>query len=52
VKPADHVEEQLPARLRERQIAEFVEDNEVEPRGMIGDPPLAAGARLGLQAVD
>jgi len=30
VKPADQMEQQLAAGLRERQIAEFVEDDEVE----------------------
>lgn len=30
VEPADQVEEQLPAGLREREIAEFIEHDEVE----------------------
>ncbi len=35
VEPADQVEEQLPAGLREGQIAEFIEHDEVEP-GQVG----------------
>jgi len=40
VKPADQVEEQLAAGLGERQLAEFVEHDEVEPGEIIGAPPL------------
>jgi len=35
----------------EGQIAEFVEDDEVEAREVIGEPSLAAGARFGLDLV-
>ena len=46
------MEEQLPAGLGERQVAEFVEDDEVEAGEIIGDAALAAGAPLGLELVD
>jgi hypothetical protein len=46
------VEQQLPARLGERQVAELVEDNEVFAIQIIGQPPLASGAALGLKPVD
>ena len=52
VKPADEMEQQLAAGLGERQVAEFVEDNEVHPRQMLGDTTLASVAGLDLQAVD
>ena len=52
VEPADQVEQQLAAGLGEGQIAEFVEDDEVEAREIIGDAALASGARLGLEPVD
>ena len=38
VKPADEMEQQLAAGLGERQVAEFVEDEEVHAGQMIGDP--------------
>jgi hypothetical protein len=43
VELADEVEQQLAAGERERQVAELVEDHEVEPREMVGD---AAGLSL------
>ena len=46
------MEEQLPAGLGEGEIAEFVEDDEVEPGKMIGNAALAAGTGLGLEPVD
>jgi hypothetical protein len=46
------MEQQLPASLRERQIAEFVEDNEVLATKIIGQTPLTSGACFGLQLVD
>ena len=33
-------------------MAQLVEDDEVEARQLIGEPPLSATAHLGLQAVD
>ena len=44
VEAADQMEQQLPAGLGEGQIAEFVEDDEVEAGEIIGETPLAAGA--------
>jgi hypothetical protein len=38
VKPADEMEQQLAAGSGERQVAEFVEDEEVHVGQMIGDP--------------
>ena len=52
VEAADEVEEQLAAGLGEGQIAEFVEDDEVQPGEIIGDTALPAGARLGFELVD
>ena len=46
------MEEQLPASLGEGQIAEFIEDDEVEPSEVVGDPALLAATMLGLQAID
>ena len=42
VETADQVEQQLPAAAARREIAEFVEDHEVEAREVIGEPSLAA----------
>ena len=44
VEPADEVEEQLAAGLGERQIAELVEDDEVEAGEIIGESSLATSA--------
>jgi hypothetical protein len=52
VELADEVEEQLAAGLSERQVAELVQDDEVEAAQMIGDAALAAGARSGVELVD
>ena len=52
VEPADEVEQELPAGLSEWQIAEFVEDDEVHARQMIGEPTLPSVAGLGLELVD
>ena len=46
VEPADEMEQQLPAGLGEGEIAEFVEDDEVEAGEIIGDASLASGARF------
>lgn len=46
------MEEQLPAGLGEGKIAEFIEDDEVEPGQVIGNAALAAGAGFGLEPVD
>ena len=39
----------MPAGLGEGEISEFVEDDEVEAREIIGEPSLAASARLSLE---
>src|SRR5208337_3586105 len=52
VEPADEMEQQLTAGLGEGEIAEFIEDDEVEAGEIIGDPSLAAGAAFGLEPVD
>ena len=46
------MEEQLSAGLGEGQIAEFIEDDEVEPGEIVGDAALLAAAVLGLEPVD
>ncbi len=51
VEAADQVEEQLSARLCEGQVAEFIEDDEVESGQVVGQPPLFAAAGLGLEPV-
>lgn len=48
----DQMEEQLPAGLSEGEITEFVKHDEVEPRQMVGNAALPAGAGLGLEPVD
>ena len=53
VEPADEMEQQLAAGLGERQVAEFVENDEVHPGQMLGDTTLPSIAGiLDLQAVD
>src|SRR6202022_5124351 len=52
VEPADEMEQKLATGLSERQVAEFVEDDEVHPGQMLGDTTLPAVAGLDLQAVD
>ena len=46
------MEQQLAAGLREWQIAEFIQHNEVHPAQVFRHPSLAAGAPLGLELVD
>ena len=46
------MEQQLPAGLGEGQIAEFVEDDEVEAGEIVGEASLAAGAAFGLEPID
>ena len=52
IKPADEVEKQLATGLSEREIAEFVEDDEVHAGQIVGDAALAAAARFGFEPVD
>src|SRR5215213_6040670 len=46
------MEQKLSAGLSERQIAEFIEHDEVHAAQMIGEPPLTSIAGLGLEPVD
>jgi hypothetical protein len=52
VEAADEVEQELATGLGERQIAEFIEDDEVHAGQMIGEASLPAVAGLGLQPID
>jgi hypothetical protein len=52
VEPVGEMEQQLAAGLGERQVAKFVEDDEVHPGQMLGDPTLPSVAGLDLQTVD
>ena len=49
---ADQVEEQLAARLTERQIAEFVDDDEIITQQFFAQPATATGGLFLLQLVD
>jgi len=42
----------VPAGLSEWQIAELIEDHEVDAGKIVCDAPLPAGARLGLEPID
>jgi hypothetical protein len=46
------VEQQLPAGLSEGEIAQLIEDDEVEAREIVGNAPLPSGAGLGLELID
>lgn len=46
------MEEELAAGLSERQIAQFVHDDEVEPGDEVGKPALLSAPRFGLQPID
>jgi hypothetical protein len=46
------VEEELAAGLGERQVTEFVEDDEVLAGEIVGDTARTSGARLGLEPID
>ncbi len=48
---ADEMEQELAAGLSEREIAEFVEDQEVEAGDQLGGPALPFGAGLGIELV-
>src|SRR5262249_42479816 len=50
--PTDEMEEKLAAGLSKGQIAEFIEDDKVHSREMIGEITLAPVAGLGLEPVD
>ncbi len=51
LEPADQVEEELSARLREGQVAELVQDHEVNESEETGDAALAGGPGLALERV-
>ncbi|GGE86742.1 hypothetical protein GCM10011317_49880 [Niveispirillum cyanobacteriorum] len=46
------MEQQLAAGLGERQIAQFIQHDEVEPGEMVGDAALPPAPRLGIETVD
>ena len=46
------MEEELPTRLGERQVAELVQDDEVDAGELIGQSAGTAGLALGLELVD
>ena len=46
------MEQELPARLGEGQIAEFVEHDEVHAGQVVGHAPLPPGTGLGLEPID
>jgi hypothetical protein len=52
VEAADHVEQKLAASPRERQIAELIEDDEVEAGEIIGEPSPPTRPSFGLRSVD
>ena len=52
VEPTDKVEQELAARLSERQISEFIEDDEVHAGQVISKAALAGVAGLDLEPVD
>jgi hypothetical protein len=52
LEPADEMEQMLATGLGKGQISEFVQDDEVHPGQMLGDPPLSSVAGLDLQAVN
>jgi len=52
VKPADEMEQELAAGLSERQVSEFVEDDEVETSEVVRRPPLLAAACFRFQPID
>lgn len=52
VEPTDQMEQELTASLGKWQIAEFVEDDEVETVEIVGRPPLLAAARFRFQPID
>ena len=52
IEAADQMEEQLPASLGERKIAEFIENDEVHASEVIGHPPLPVLTGLGFETID
>ena len=52
VQAADEMEQQLSAGLRERQVAELVEHNQINARQRIGEAPGTLGLGFGFELVD
>jgi hypothetical protein len=52
IETADQMEQELSASLGERQVTEFIEDDEVDAREIVGETTGAAGPTLCLQPVD
>src|SRR5208283_4076875 len=52
VEATDQVEQQLAAGLGEWEIAQFVEDDEVESGEIVGETTLSAGSAFGFEAID
>src|SRR5271165_1416328 len=52
VEATDQVERQLAAGLGEWEIAQFVEDDEVETGEIVGETTLSAGSAFGFEAID
>jgi hypothetical protein len=52
IEAADEMEQQLAASLRKGQIAELVENDEVQSGQIVGEPSLPAGAAFGLDPID
>jgi hypothetical protein len=52
VELADHVEEQLAAGLAEREIAQFVDDDEVIAQQVLREPTATAGGLLLFELID
>ena len=49
VELADEMEQQLPAGLAERQVAEFVDDDEIVAQQVLGEATAASGGLLLLE---
>jgi hypothetical protein len=46
------MEQQLAAGLGEREIAEFIEDDDVEASEIVGDASLSSGSTFGLKLIN
>ena len=49
---SDQMEEQLAARLGEGQIAQLVQDDQIQPGQVFGHPSLAPGSGFGFEPID
>src|SRR5205814_1000624 len=52
IEPADQMEQQLAARLRKREVAELVDDDQIDARQLLGETAGTAGLGLGFELVD